>query len=79
MKSIYIGNLNPRTTDDALRTAFTTFGTVDKVNIIAGRGFGFIEMTNDAEARTAIEAMQGKSLDGNALTVNEARPKRERL
>ena len=78
MKSIYIGNLNSRTTDDTLRTAFATFGTVSKVNIIADRNFGFVEMADDSEAKTAIDGMQGKSIDGNALTVNEARPKRER-
>jgi cold-inducible RNA-binding protein len=79
MKSIYIGNLNPRTTDDTLRTAFAMFGTVSKVNIISGRGFGFVEMASDTEAQTAINSMTGKSIDGNTLTVNEARPKRERL
>jgi len=79
MKSIYIGNLSPRTTDDTLRTAFAMFGTVSKVNIISGRGFGFVEMTSDSEAQTAITGMAGKSIDGNTLTVNEARPKRERL
>ncbi|HVZ16384.1 MAG TPA: hypothetical protein VG897_04655 [Terriglobales bacterium] len=77
MKSIYIGNLNSRTTDDTLRTAFAAFGIVSKVNIIADRGFAFVEMANDLEAKTAIDGMQGKSIDGNALTVNEARPKRE--
>ena len=79
MKSIYIGNLNPRTTDDTLRTAFAMFGNVSKVNIMAGRGFGFVEMGSDSETQTAIEGMKGKSIDGNPLTVNEARPKRERL
>ena len=78
MKNIYIGNLNSRTTDDTLRTAFATFGTVSKVSIIADRNFGFVEMSNDSEAKTAIDGMHGKSIDGNALTVNEARPKRER-
>ena len=78
MKSIYVGNLNPGTTDETLRTSFAAFGAVSKVNIIADRGFGFVEMTNDSEAQTAIQGMQGKSIDGNALTVNEARPKRER-
>ena len=79
MKSIYIGNLNSSTTDDTLRSAFANFGTVSKVNIIAGRGFGFVEMPSDSEAQTAIAGMAGKSIDGNTLTVNEARPKRERL
>jgi RNA recognition motif-containing protein len=79
MKSIYIGNLNPCRTDDTLRTAFAIFGTVSKVNIIAGRGFGFVEMASDSKAQTAIIGMAGKRIDGNSLTVNETRPKRERL
>ena len=78
MKNIYVGNLNARTTDDTLRTAFAMFGNVSKVNIIAGRGFGFIEMANDTEGIAAIDGMKDKMLDGNTLTVNEARPKRER-
>lgn len=79
MKNIYVGNLSSNTTDDTLRTAFAMFGNVSTVNIIAGRGFGFIEMASDTEGVAAIDGMKGKMLDGNALTVNEARPKRERL
>ena len=78
MKNIYVGNLNSRTTDDTLRTAFASFGTVSKVNIIPDRGFGFVEMASDSEGQAAIDGMKGRSIDGNALTVNEARPKRER-
>jgi RNA recognition motif-containing protein len=78
MKNIYIGNLNPSTTDDTLRTAFAAFGAVSKISIIPGRGFAFVEMASDGEAQSAISGMAGKNLDGNALTVNEARPKRER-
>lgn len=77
MKSIYVGNLNSGTTDETLRTAFAVFGTVSKVNIIAGRGFGFVEMAVDSEALSAIDGMKGKNVDGNVLTVNEARPKRQ--
>jgi RNA recognition motif-containing protein len=78
MKNIYVGNLSPSTTGDTLKAAFAPFGAVTAVNIITGRGFGFVEMTNDAEGNSAINALNGKSLDGNALTVNEARPKRSR-
>jgi RNA recognition motif-containing protein len=78
MKNIYVGNLSPRTTGDTLKATFTPFGAVAAVNIITGRGFGFVEMTNDAEGMSAISALNGKSLDGNALTVNEARPKKAR-
>ena len=78
MKNIYVGNLNSTTTGDSLRTTFESFGKVSAVNIITGRGFGFVEMASDTEGAAAISALQGKMLDGNALTVNEARPKRER-
>jgi cold-inducible RNA-binding protein len=78
MKNIYVGNLSPRTTGETLKAAFTPFGAVAAVNIITGRGFGFVEMSNDAEGVSAISALNGKSLDGNALTVNEARPKKAR-
>ncbi len=76
MKNIYVGNLSPSTTNETLKAAFAPFGAVDRVNVIAGRGFGFVEMTNDAEGASAISAMAGRSLDGNAITVNEARPKK---
>lgn len=78
MKSIYVGNLNSTTTEATLRTLFEPFGAVSKVNIVADRGFGFIEMPTDSEANSAMSALKGSSLDGNALTVNEARPKRNR-
>jgi RNA recognition motif-containing protein len=78
LKNIYVGNLNSNTTDDTLRTAFAMFGNVSKVSVIAGRGFAFVEMASDNEGVAAIDGMKGKMLDGNALTVNEARPKRER-
>lgn len=78
MKNIYVGNLNSSTTGDTLRATFETFGKVSAVNIITGRGFGFVEMASDSEGTAAINGLQGKTVDGNALTVNEARPKRER-
>jgi len=78
MKNIYVGNLNSTTTEATVRSLFEPFGAVSKVSIISGRGFGFVEMASDAEGNSAINALKGKSLDGNALTVNEARPKRER-
>jgi RNA recognition motif-containing protein len=78
MKNIYVGNLNPSTNEATLRTLFEPFGTVSKVSVINGRGFGFVEMDSDAEGNSAIDALKGRSLDGNALTINEARPKRER-
>jgi cold-inducible RNA-binding protein len=76
MKNIYVGNLNSSTTEATLRSMFEPFGKISKVHIITGRGFGFVEMQNDAEGLSALSALNGKSLDGNTLTINEARPKR---
>jgi RNA recognition motif-containing protein len=63
---------------------FEEFGTVDRVNLVTdrdtgrARGFGFVEMNNDAEGTKAIAALNGRDLDGRALNVNEARPKENR-
>jgi len=82
--NIYVGNLAYRTDDESLRQAFAQFGEVSRVNVIKdkfsgeSRGFGFVEMPNDDEARTAMEALNGKDLDGRALNVNEARPREDR-
>ena len=82
--NIYVGNLNYSTTEDSVRALFEPHGEVASANIITfrdtgrSRGFGFVEMPNQQEAQTAITALGGTELDGNALTVNEARPKTER-
>ncbi len=84
MKNIFVGNLNFGATEGAVRSLFEAYGTVDKVNIITdrdtgqARGFGFVEMSANADADRAIEALNGRELDGRALNVNEARPKTER-
>jgi RNA recognition motif-containing protein len=84
MKNIFVGNLSFGTTEDTLRSAFEPYGSVDNVNIIRDRdtgqprGFAFVEMSNDSEANNAINALNGKDLDGRSLNVNEARPKAER-
>jgi len=81
--NIYVGNLDYGTTDEAIRAMFEPHGEVAEARIIQdretgrSRGFGFVEMPNDEEARAAIQAVDGKDLDGRALKVNEARPKRE--
>lgn len=78
---IYVGNLPFSVNDEGLRTAFSAHGSVTSAQIVMDRetgrprGFGFIEMSNDDEARKAIAAMNGKDLDGRQLVVNEARPK----
>ena len=84
MKKIYVGNLGFSVTEAALRWLFEAYGSVASVNIVTDqdpgqpRGFGFVEMTNDAEAAKAINGLNGKVLEGRTLNVNEARPKLER-
>ena len=80
-KKIYVGNLSFQTTEADLNTMFSGVGQVDSVQIITDRdtgrskGFGFVEMSDDAAAARAIEQFNGKEVNGRALTVNEARPK----
>lgn len=84
MKKLFVGNLSFGATEDTIRSLFESHGTVESVSLITDRdtgrskGFGFVEMTNDAEAQKAISAVNGKDIDGRALTVNEARPKTDR-
>jgi RNA recognition motif-containing protein len=84
MKNIFVGNLSFGATEDAVRALFEAYGTVDRVNIVTdrdtgqARGFGFVEMSANAEADRAIAGLNGRDLDGRALNVNEARPKTER-
>ncbi|MBN8644501.1 MAG: RNA-binding protein, partial [Planctomycetes bacterium] len=81
---IYVGNLPYSCTDAELRDLFAPHGNVDGASIVMdretgrSRGFGFIEMNNDAEAQAAIAALNGFNHAGRALTVNEARPKEPR-
>ena len=83
MKNIFVGNLSFNTTEQDIRSLFETHGSVDRVSIVTDRdsgqprGFGFVEMTNDAEGNSAISAINGKDVDGRALNVNEAKPKAE--
>jgi len=84
MKNIFVGNLSFDATDATIRALFETHGTVENVNVITDRdtgrskGFGFVEMADDAEAQRAILAVNGKEIGGRALTVNEARPETDR-
>jgi RNA recognition motif-containing protein len=83
-KKLYVGNLTYNTGDSDLDTLFAAYGTVQSVQIIIDRdtgrskGFGFVEMGSDAEAQAAIQALNGKEVDGRALTVNEAKPREDR-
>ena len=84
MKNIFVGNLNFRATEESLRALFERYGVVDSARIMTdrdtgrSRGFGFVEMANDSEADQAITGLNGYSMEGRALNVNEARPKPER-
>ena len=83
-KKIYVGNLAFSVSSSDLQQMFEEFGTVQSAQVIMDRdtgrskGFGFVEMSSDAEAQAAIDALNGKSVDGRNLTVNEARPREER-
>lgn len=84
MKNIFVGNLSFGATEDAVRSLFEAYGTVDRVSIVTdrdtgqARGFGFVEMSNNSEGDRAISELNGRELDGRAMNVNEARPKEER-
>jgi cold-inducible RNA-binding protein len=79
--NIFVGNLDFGATEDSIRGLFETYGTVERVNLLTDRdtgrprGFGFVEMTDSAEAGRAIAGLNGHDLGGRAITVNEARPK----
>jgi RNA recognition motif-containing protein len=80
-RKLYVGNLPYSATEQSLREAFAASGTVDSVSLITDRdsgqskGFGFVEMATDAEAQAATQAMNGQTLDGRQIKVNEAKPK----
>ena len=81
---LYVGNLAYSVRDDSLLQAFSQFGNVTSAKVMMDRetgrskGFGFVEMGNDAEAQAAINGMNGQPIDGRAVVVNEARPREER-
>jgi cold-inducible RNA-binding protein len=84
MKKIYVGNLSFSVTEAKLRSLFEAYGSVASATVVTDpdsgqpRGFGFVEMTNDAEAAKATNGLNGKDVEGRTLNVNEARPKAER-
>ncbi|HYV28014.1 MAG TPA: RNA-binding protein [Candidatus Eisenbacteria bacterium] len=81
---LFVGNLSFNTTENDLQDTFAAHGTVVETNLMTDRttgrprGFGFVTMSSAEEAKKAIDALNGASLDGRALTVNEARPREER-
>jgi RNA recognition motif-containing protein len=82
--NIYVGNLAFTASEDDVRQLFEQYGEVDRVNLITdretgrARGFGFVDMPDSREAQSAIQGLQGKDLNGRALTVNEAKPREPR-
>jgi len=84
MVNIYVGNLSYETREEDLRNMFEAHGRVDRASVVTDRmtgrskGFGFVEMPNDAEARAAISALNEMETNGRKITVNEARPKEDR-
>jgi RNA recognition motif-containing protein len=82
--NIYVSNLNYSTVAESLQQLFAGYGEVTSANIITdretgrSRGFGFVEMPNDAEAQTAIDKLNETEFEGKTIVVNVARPKTER-
>jgi len=73
---LYVGNLTYSVTNEQLEELFSKYGEVRQVNIIEGRGFGFVEMSTSSEAEDAKKALDGSDLEGRSLKVDEARPPR---
>ncbi len=79
-KKLYVGGISYSTSEDALKSHFAQAGAVESASIIMdkmtgrSKGFGFVQMSSDADADKAIEMFNGKELEGRTLTVNEARP-----
>ncbi len=84
LKKLYVGNLSYSCSEEELRTLFTQYGTVASAAVVMdretgrSRGFGFVEMEDDNNATSAIEALNGAQHDGRTLNVNEARPREDR-
>ena len=81
---LYVGNLAFSVTSESLQDSFNEFGEVQSAKVMTDRetgrskGFGFVEMGTDAQAQAAIDALNGKTMEGRSLTVNVARPREER-
>jgi cold-inducible RNA-binding protein len=84
VKNIFVGNLSFSSTEESIRSMFERYGAVNSARIMTdrdtgrSRGFAFVEMENEAEADQAITALNGSTVDGRAINVNEARPKPDR-
>jgi len=73
---LYVGNLSYSVSEEDLKELFSNHGEVKQVNVIEGRGFGFVEMSSPSEAETAKGALDGSDFQGRTLKVDEARPPR---
>lgn len=84
MTNIFVGNLSYQTTESELEALFGAYGIVERVTVVRDRdtgqprGFAFVEMTNTNEAANAMQAMNGREMNGRTLNVNEARPREQR-
>lgn len=84
MKKLYVGNFSFQMTEPELRALFEPYGTIESASLVTdrdtgrSRGFGFVSMTNDGEAEKAVAALNGMNSGGRSLTVNEARPQKDR-
>jgi len=84
MTNIFVGNLSYSITESELEQAFSAYGAVERVSVVRDRdtgqprGFAFVEMTDANEAANAINALNGREMNGRAINVNEARPREER-
>jgi cold-inducible RNA-binding protein len=84
MTNIFVGNLSYQTTESELEALFGAYGAVERVTVVRDRdtgqprGFAFVEMTNANEAANAMQAMNGREMNGRTLNVNEARPREQR-
>ena len=75
---LYVGNLSYSVTDEQLKELFSPHGKVQSANVIGNKGFGFVEMSDNAQAEKAKEALDGTDFEGRTLKVDEARPQKPR-
>jgi RNA recognition motif-containing protein len=75
---LYVGNLDYGVTKEKIEELFSQFGDVQLINIIQGKGFGFVEMSNPSQAQKAMEGLDGTQFEGRTLRVNEAREQKAR-
>ncbi len=77
-KKLYVGNFSYSVTKEELEELFSTYGEITEINLIEGRGFGFVEMSSLSDAEKAKEALNGSEFKGRTLRVDEARPPKSR-